>query len=344
MIPRVNERTDTPHAPLGEALGRAVRPEGSLTEHAVVAHWPGLNSYLDGEQATWSAAQWAEHLQDPLFNNPFTSSPAGGRKAFVHIGARFHPDDRDLSGAEWAEVAHRLARAAGIEIPGDQDGCRWIAVQAKPGRIDLIANLVRLDGTWQRQPAHLPRRLADEARRIEQDLRLRPPAGIARDRHGLAESVPTGPAQLAALLTQLADEHSGPLATVRGLIEHTAHRVARQPGTRPAAARAQDRPKQEAVMTRSHDNDHDAPDAEDYEPNPPYDLPVGVSSWGEWQGAGPDTAHRLELIARRLHGIQQDLDTTAARMNPLPRPTPPATTPAPAPARSAVRPAPRPSP
>ncbi|MEU2222687.1 hypothetical protein [Streptomyces sp. NPDC018347] len=27
-----------------------------------------------------------------------------------------------------------------------------------------------------------------------------------------------------------------------------------------------------------------------------------------------DTAHRLELIARRLHMIQQDLDTTAARL------------------------------
>jgi len=67
--------------------------------------------------------------------------------------------------------------------------------------------------------------------------------------------------QLASVLTQLADEQAGPLATVRGLVEHSAHRIARQPGA-----------------------------------------------------AGTGTAHRLELIARRLHAIQQDLDTTAAHL------------------------------
>ncbi|MEJ8650643.1 hypothetical protein WKI65_21720 [Streptomyces sp. MS1.AVA.3] len=35
---------------------------------------------------------------------------------------------------------------------------------------------------------------------------------------------------------------------------------------------------------------------------------------------GPDSAHQLELIARRLYGIQQDLDATAAG---LPTATPP---------------------
>ncbi|MFD5128960.1 hypothetical protein [Streptomyces olindensis] len=74
--------------------------------------------------------------------------------------------------------------------------------------------------------------------------------------------------QLATVLAQLADEQSGPLATVRGLIEHSAHRLARQPGA-----------------------------------------------------VGPHTAHRLELIARRLHGIQQDLDATTARLVATSRPT-----------------------
>ncbi|WP_342789588.1 hypothetical protein [Streptomyces hawaiiensis] len=45
------------------------------------------------------------------------------------------------------------------------------------------------------------------------------------------------------------------------MVEHTAHRIARQPGA-----------------------------------------------------AGTDTAHRLELIARRLYAIQEDLDTTAAHL------------------------------
>ncbi|WP_324609390.1 hypothetical protein [Streptomyces sp. NRRL S-378] len=77
----------------------------------------------------------------------------------------------------------------------------------------------------------------------------RPPA--------LARPASTASAQLAAILSQLADEQTGPLATVRGLVEHTAHRIAHQP-----------------------------------------------------DAASTATAHCLELIARRLYGIQQDLDTT----------------------------------
>ncbi|MGW5442777.1 hypothetical protein [Streptomyces asiaticus] len=72
---------------------------------------------------------------------------------------------------------------------------------------------------------------------------------------------PTASAQLACVLTQLADGQAGPLAAVRGLVEHTAHRIARQPGA-----------------------------------------------------VGTDTAHRLELVARRLHAIQQELDSTAAHL------------------------------
>lgn len=175
MIPRVNERTHSAHDPLSEALGRAVIAEEGLTEHTIVAYWPALDSYtLDDEQA--SAVQWADHLEDPLFENPFAASPRGDRQAIAHLDVRLHPDDRDLSGAEWAEIAHRFARAAGIEIPGDVNSCRWIAVQAKPGRLDMIANLIRLDGTWQHPPVDLGGRLNDEARRIEQDLRLIPVA------------------------------------------------------------------------------------------------------------------------------------------------------------------------
>ncbi|WP_031190022.1 MULTISPECIES: hypothetical protein [Streptomyces] len=267
MIPRINERNHTPFDPLSEALGHAVPIEGGLTEHAVVAYWPGLDSYtLDDEQATWTATQWAEHLEDPLLEHPFAASPNGDRRAIFHLDARLHPDDRDLPGAEWAEAAHRLARAAGIETPGDHNGCHWIAVHGKPGRLDVIANLVRLDGTWQRQPANLTRRLSEEARRIEADLHLTP-APSASSQRGSTRAVPSPSVQFAAVLAQLADEQDGALATVRGLVEHTAHRLADQPGA-----------------------------------------------------ASAETAHRLELIARRLYGIQHDLHTTATRLNGPPRP------------------------
>jgi hypothetical protein len=261
VIPRVNERSISAQHPLSEALARNVSAEEGLTEHTVVAYWPGLNFYaLDDEQAIWTSVQWAEHLDDPLMEHPFAASPRGDRRAIFHLDVRLHPDDRDLTGPEWAEAAHRLARAAGIEIPGDESGCRWIGVQAQPGRLDLIANLIRHDGTWQKQPTSLLRRLSDEARRIEKELHLIP-VRTAPERQAVARPVPTASTQLATVLAQLADEQSGPLATVRGLIEHTAHRLARQRG-------------------------------------------VG----------GPGTAHRLELIAHRLLGIQEDLDATAAHL------------------------------
>ncbi|MEU6192326.1 hypothetical protein [Streptomyces sp. NPDC047061] len=78
-----------------------------------------------------------------------------------------------------------------------------------------------------------------------------------------------GTAQLGGLLRQLADEYTGPLATVRGLVEHTAHRLGRLP-----------------------------------------------------HAYGPAAGHQLELLAHRLHGIQQDLDSTAAALPTTARPTP----------------------
>ncbi|MFJ9900709.1 relaxase/mobilization nuclease [Streptomyces sp. NPDC091280] len=241
-------------------------PREGLTEYTVVAYWLALDSYTsDDEQATWNAVEWADHLDDPDFEYRFAARPRGDRHVIAHLDVRLHPGDRELSGAEWVEIAHRFARAASFEIPGDASGCRWIAVQAKPGRLDLIANLIRLDGEWQRLPASLPQRLADEARRIETDLHLIAPTTSDGPDH--TRRPPTAETQLAFLLAQFADEQSGPLATVRELIEHSAHRLARQAG-----------------------------------------------------GAGPDTAHRLELIAARLHGIQLDLDATANRLHAQPRP------------------------
>ncbi|WP_328865141.1 relaxase/mobilization nuclease [Streptomyces sp. NBC_00304] len=272
MIPRIHELTHTPHHPLEEALSRPVSPNEGLTEHTVVAHWPGLDHFtLDDEQRVWTSLQWAKHLEDPRLEHPFPASPPDGR-AFFHLDVRLAPNDRELTGQEWAEVAHRFARAAWIEIPDKDQGARWIAVQAQPGRLDLIANLVHLDGSWHAPAADIPRRLSNEARRIEQDLHL-VPARTGPTTRPAIRTVPTASAQLADVLTKLADEQAGPLASVRGLVEHTAHRIARQPGA-----------------------------------------------------VGTDTAHRLELIARRLHSIQQDLDSTAAQL------VQPRAVPAPAPA------------
>ncbi|MFD4022252.1 relaxase/mobilization nuclease [Streptomyces sp. NPDC058576] len=230
MIPHLHERAPQPQDPLEAALGRPVSLDEGLTEYTVVAHWPGLDEFTqDDEDRIWTSVEWAEHLDDPRLNHPFPATPPDGQ-AFFHIEVRLAPCDRELALQEYAEVAHRLARAAAIEVPGKEQGARWIAVQAQPGRLDLIANLIHIDGTWHAPPGNVARRLADEARRIEQDLHLASPSRATPASRPAARTTPTASDQLAAVLTQLADEHAGPLAAVRGLIEHTAHRTAHQPG------------------------------------------------------------------------------------------------------------------
>ncbi|KUJ68696.1 relaxase/mobilization nuclease [Streptomyces albus subsp. albus] len=258
MIPRLHELTDTPYDPLAEALGRPISPSERLPERSLVAHWPGLDDYALDPRRTWTLARWADHLDEALLEHPFAADPDGDRRAILHLDVRLHADDRPLTGPEWGEVAHRFVRAAGVEIPGKGHGCRWIAVQAQPGRLDLIANVVHLDGAWHAPPADVLRRLMGEARRVEEDLGLIAVRTASAARVA-SRPVPAVSSQLASVLAQLADEQAGPLATVRGLVEHTAHRIACLPGA-----------------------------------------------------AGVDAAHRLELIAHRLHGIQQDLDITAA--------------------------------
>lgn len=278
MIIRIGPRDLSAVEALAEALGRPVSTREGLTDHAVVAHWANLDLYTPPDEArTWRAAEFAEHLDAPNWRHPVPVSPRNDRHAIWHADVRLPPDDRELTGPEWTEIAHRIARTAGIQRPGDDHGCRWIAVQAQPGRLDLLANLIRPDGTWTTQPFRLPALLTAESRRIEGELGLISPrtgpdpqqsvqqahfAGRTRQ-SGSAET----PSQLAGLLRQLADERTGPLATVRGLIEHAAHRL------------------------------EGLPDA-----------------------YGPDSAHQLEMVARRLYGIQQSLESMAAS---LPAPSPP---------------------
>ncbi len=175
MIPRLHKRTHTSCAP----ARRGARAPGLTGRELDRGHGrrplagPDDSTFGD-EHKTWTLIQWAEHLKDPYLEHLFAVSPDDDRRAILHLDIRLHPDDRDLTGPEWTEVAHRLARAAGIEIPGKEHGCRWIAVQAQPRRLDLIANLIHLDGAWHAPPTDVLRRLAAVARRIEEDLQLIP--------------------------------------------------------------------------------------------------------------------------------------------------------------------------
>ncbi|MFC9582056.1 relaxase/mobilization nuclease [Streptomyces yangpuensis] len=173
MIIAIHSRDVTAEEALTEALGREISlAEGLTTEPGgtVVAHSNRLDH--SDEDDTWSSATWADHLADPSLEHPLASGPDGDRRAILHVTAHMHPLDRELNHAEWSEIGYRIARVAGITPPGDDQACQWIAVQAQPGRLDVIANLIRLDGTWSAQPRRLLQTLVAEARNIEADLLL----------------------------------------------------------------------------------------------------------------------------------------------------------------------------
>ncbi|AYN31829.1 hypothetical protein DUI70_1326 [Streptomyces albus] len=280
MIIRIGSRDISAVEPLAEALGRPVSDQEGLTDHTVVAHSNNLEVYTSFDEGQiWTTAEFAQHLDNPNWRHPDSISPHGDRRAIWHAAVRLHPADRELTGPEWTEIAHRIARTAGIQRPGDDHGCRWIAVQAQPGRLDLIANLIRPDDTWTTQPHRLPALLAAESRRIESELGLISPRSDPDPQQAVQQARFAGrtrqagtadtTSQLAGLLRYLADERTGPLATVRGLVEHAAHRL------------------------------EDLPDA-----------------------YGPDSAHQLEMVARRLYGIQQSLESMAAALPVAARPSP----------------------
>ncbi|MFE0129977.1 relaxase/mobilization nuclease [Streptomyces sp. NPDC059037] len=272
MIAHVLEAEHFPSLPLSVALARPVAEQDVLGE-VVVAHSPTEHSYAQGSPQEWMFADWEDHLLEPVSLHPYAGGPNANDPEIFHLAVRLHPTDRALHPPEWTEIAQRLARVTGLTVPGTGQTCRWVALQVQPGRLDVIANLIRSDGVWAHQPHLLHRVLMDECRHIEDDLDLVP----AQPRQGrpltamLPTARPTLPraaedqsppfvaAQLATLMCQLADEANGPIASVRGVVEQAAYRL--------------------------------------------EELPHAY---------GPDAGHRLELIARRLYGIHQDLEATAA--------------------------------
>ncbi|MFF5488554.1 relaxase/mobilization nuclease [Streptomyces virginiae] len=240
MIIEVHSRDVTADEALAEALGREMSVQEGLTTEpggTVVAHWNRLDHYADDDRI-WESATWADHLADPTLEHPLVSGPDGDRRAILHITAHLHPLDRELNHAEWSEIGYRIARVAGVAPPGDDAACRWIAVQGQPGRLDVIANLIRADGTWSTPPRRLLQALVTEARNIAADLLLHsipqqrsgpqnPPAGPAVT---ASPRVPTATSPLAGILRQLAAEQSGPIAAARQLVEEVGRQAAALPG------------------------------------------------------------------------------------------------------------------
>ncbi|RPK68088.1 Major cell-surface adhesin PAc precursor [Streptomyces sp. ADI95-17] len=146
------------------------RHDEHLDPH-IVAGFAMLGMPDPGRNPDATLTQLAHHLDEPvhLRNSEF------GKKITDHVWhcpVRAAPEDRHLSDAEWADIAQRIVEAADIAPPGDDLGCRWIAVRHADDHIHILATTVREDG--RRPKLHGSGiRVGDACRQIETDYGLR---------------------------------------------------------------------------------------------------------------------------------------------------------------------------
>ncbi|MEV8307241.1 relaxase/mobilization nuclease domain-containing protein [Streptomyces flavidovirens] len=146
------------------------RHDEHLDPH-IVAGFAMLGMPDPGRDPDATLTQLARQLDEPVYlrNSEF------GKKVTDHVWhcpVRAAPEDRPLSDAEWADIARRIVEAAGIAPPGDDLGCRWIAVRHADDHIHILATTVREDG--RRPRLHDSGiRVGDACRQIESDYGLR---------------------------------------------------------------------------------------------------------------------------------------------------------------------------
>ncbi|MEV4905282.1 mobilization protein [Streptomyces albidoflavus] len=146
------------------------RHDGHLDPH-IVTGFAMLGMPDPGRNPDATLTQLARHLNEPvhLRNSEF------GKKITDHVWhcpVRAAPEDRHLSDTEWADIAQRIVEASGIAPPGDDLGCRWIAVRHADDHIHILATTVREDG--RRPKLHGSGiRVGDACRQIETDYGLR---------------------------------------------------------------------------------------------------------------------------------------------------------------------------
>nr|WSX75914.1 hypothetical protein OH826_19895 [Streptomyces sp. NBC_00899] len=166
MICLVSNRTTRAGAFFNTALPPGTRT-GLPLGKKVIGHWPMLDEFSD-EHTVWRAENWVRFVEVPLLDYPFAVGPGNDRAAVFHLQARLHPDDRTLTGEDWASIVRHLAWTAGITNSDGDGPFRWVAIQSRPQRVDLIANLISdEDGTWAQLPRHLNQALRDAAHDIE---------------------------------------------------------------------------------------------------------------------------------------------------------------------------------
>ncbi|MEU9987868.1 relaxase/mobilization nuclease domain-containing protein [Streptomyces sp. NPDC048045] len=138
------------------------------TDPHLVASWmPGL-APDPGRDPAATLKQLTDRLDLPVLALPKNRRPA---RHVWHCPVRTAPGDRQLTDAEWAEVARHIVHATGIAEAGDDKACRWIAVRHADDHIHIVATLVREDGRRPRRHEDGIRAQA-ECRRIEAEFGL----------------------------------------------------------------------------------------------------------------------------------------------------------------------------
>lgn len=298
MICSVSTRATRAGAFFNAALGPDARPELPLGER-VIGHWPTLDEFFGDRRTVWPAENWVRYIEVPLVEYPFAVGPGNDRAAVLHFQARLHPDDRTLTAEDWAMIVHHLAVTAGIIDSDGFGNCRCVAIQTASDRVDFIANLINYsDGTWTQLPRPLHQTLANAVHDIEDRMDLkstRPEEGSFRhpdvtvhleterrvtvaadpavylDSEKPAQQAPPG---MAALASQITCTHR-PASLASLLNEVTDDRLGDLPRLRRFTETA-------AALAGTQ--------------------------------TGPrsrDAQHRLQRIARRLHGIEEDLHGVA---------------------------------
>ncbi|WP_405539629.1 mobilization protein [Streptomyces sp. NBC_00075] len=165
MVPDISTGSRT-YGLLNYLYGPGRRDEH--TDPHLVASWmPGL-APDPGRDPDATLKQLTDRLDLPVRALPKNRRPA---RHVWHCPVRTAPGDRQLTDAEWAEVARRIVHATGIAEEGDAKACRWIAVRHADDHIHLVATLVREDGRRPRRHEDGIRAQA-ECRKIEAEFGL----------------------------------------------------------------------------------------------------------------------------------------------------------------------------
>ncbi|MFG3474208.1 relaxase/mobilization nuclease domain-containing protein [Streptomyces sp. NPDC047980] len=211
MVPDVSTGSDT-RGLIAYLFGPGRRDEH--TDAHIVAAWDTAGAPDPGRDPAATYSQLAKRLDHHV---DLRTREPGGKKPPRHVWhcpVRTAPGDRYLTDAEWAEVARRIVRAAGISPEGDEKACRWIAVRHADDHIHIMATTVRADGRRPRTHRDGQRAQA-ECRKIEAEF------GLRRLKSGdlTAPRTPTGAERAKA-------EHQGQTVTARQWLREQAYAVA----------------------------------------------------------------------------------------------------------------------